>query len=95
MAEYELEIIGSKGNRFRNVDGTLGDARHMAMRFAKGGEHVVMIYSKDGYRMKEVEKVYHNPDVDMFFVRRYAQKDTKRLSKSGAVIELGEYWRYA
>ena len=82
MVKYELEIITSKGNKFREGGKTLTETRIKACRYAKNEDATVNIRKYETFtspdfprqkfgNWKEIEKVWYDPEPNTSYTAFY------------------------
>ena len=101
MAKYELEIVTSKGNKFREGGKTLTETRVKACRYAKKEDAVVHIRKWENY-WKMIEFVFYDPnrssiyeDLRPGFYLQKKRGNRYRVSpKTGNLLDVSKTWRY-
>lgn len=104
MVKYELEIVTSKGNKFREGGKTLTETRIIACRYAKKEDAVVNIRKWENY-WTEIEFIFYDPRevhsnyMDMrkgfYLQKRYGNRRRYRVSpNTGALLDVSKTWKY-
>ena len=100
MTRYELEIVTSKGNMFKDGGKTLKDTRIKACRFAKKYNAVVNIRKWENY-WKEIEFVFYdvadNPYLPIrpgFYLQKRRGKRSRVSPKTGELLAVSKEWKY-
>ena len=102
MAKYELEIVTSKGNKFREGGKTLTETRIKACRFAKKEDAVVNIRKWENY-WKQIEYVFYDDRRILeyndlrkgFYLQKVGKGRRYRVSpKTGELLDVSKTWKY-
>ena len=102
MAKYELEIVTSKGNKFREGGKTLTETRVKACRYAKKEDAVVNIRKWDNYWVM-IEFVFYDPRKTSyyedlrpgFYLQKIGKGRRYRVSpKTGNLLDVSKTWKY-
>ena len=104
MVKYEMEIVNSKGNKFRDGEKTLTATRVKACRYAKKEDCRVNIFEKDGYAMKLKEFIFYDPDPSGyndfrpgFYLQQTGKEKSRRYRVSpttGKLLDVSKTWKY-